>query len=293
MNFIDISSWQSGIDLPALFAQNPLDGVVVKSTGGVSYVNPDCTGWVQWLIENGKPFGFYHFLNDDGQNSSGSMEARFFVANTRDYFGKGIPFIDYEGTAVQRGTAYLKECLDTVFCLTGIKPGVYCSQSVTQAQDFSAIAQAGYPLWMAQYASMDTVYGFTDDPWHSGSVAPFNGYIMQQYTSCGRLEGYDGNLDLDKCLISYAEWTERARGESAEAPVEKKPTGLSVVLDVLHGKYGIGAERVTSLSEAGYDAEAVQKKVNELYAVAMSCKRYIGDDNMPYLPAIDWIIKCF
>ncbi len=42
LNFIDISSWQAGLDLAAVFAQNPLDGVIVKATEKINYVNPHC-----------------------------------------------------------------------------------------------------------------------------------------------------------------------------------------------------------------------------------------------------------
>lgn len=38
MNGIDISSWQSGIDL----AKVPCDFVIIKATEGLTYVNPDC-----------------------------------------------------------------------------------------------------------------------------------------------------------------------------------------------------------------------------------------------------------
>lgn len=276
MNVIDISNWQFGINLADVFAQNPLDAVIVKSTGGVSYVNPSCDGWVQWLIEHGKPFGFYHFLNDDGKGSSGAAEAAYFVNNTRNYFGKGIPFADYEGNALQKGTKYLKEFLDGVLELTGIRPIVYCSLSVISSQDFSEIAAAGYKLWVAQYATNNPVYGFQENPWQSGSVAPFNGFIMQQYSGNGRLKGCDNALDLDKFFGSYALWLELARGDDSTPPSEDlKPADPVVISDILHGKYSAGSERRSLLREAGYDYESCQDMVNALYATALSCRKYV------------------
>lgn len=287
MNFIDISSWQKALDLKAICDKNPaLDGVIVKATEGTSYFNPYCDNWIKTAQELGKPWGYYHFLT----GGDPIAEANYFWTHTRHYFGDGIPVADYEDKALQAGTGYLKRFLDRVYELSGVKPLVYCSLSVVQSQDFDEIAEAGYQLWIAQYADMEPVNGFVDKPWQKGSVEPFRRFVMQQYTCCGRLIGWDGDLDFDRCYISYAEWLEMARGKHTSPP-EARPVDTSVVSDVLHGKYGIGEERVQKLTEAGYDAKAVQNKINELYAIAQSCKRYI-DGNLEFLNSIDWIIKC-
>lgn len=287
MNFIDISSWQQGLDLKALFEKNPeLDGVIAKATEGTHYVNPFCNHWIEVTKSLGKPWGFYHYL----VGGDPVAEANYFWTHTHNYFGHGIPVADYEADALKCGTDYLKRFLDRLYELSGIKAMVYCSQSVTQSQDFEAIANAGYQLWVAQYADMHTVNGFLDKPWHKGSVAPFRRFVMQQYTSCGRLNGWDGNLDFNKCYVPYSEWLSMARGEY-NVPAEMQREDPMVVLDVIHGKYGTGTERVRKLTEAGYDATSVQNKVNELYAISLSCKRYI-DGNMAYLNSIEWILKC-
>ena len=50
MNGIDISSWQSGIDL----AKVPCDFVIIKATEGLTYVNPDCDRAYQQGLKLGK-----------------------------------------------------------------------------------------------------------------------------------------------------------------------------------------------------------------------------------------------
>ena len=52
MNFIDIASWQAGIDLDKMFRTNPLDGVIIKATQGTQYVNPEYAAWFKWLSEH-------------------------------------------------------------------------------------------------------------------------------------------------------------------------------------------------------------------------------------------------
>ena len=283
MNFIDISSWQAGIDLPALFMEDSeLDGVIVKLTQGTGYVNPEANGWLNWLIARGKLFGTYHYLDGSGAIA----EARHYADAVKAYPG-GVMAIDYEDAVLAQGTDYLKACLDEVTRIIGVKPLVYCSQSVTQTQDFREIAAAGYQLWVAQYADFNPVHGFLKDPWQKGSVAPFQGYLMQQYTSCGHLEGYSGNLDFDKFLGTSEDWLNLAGVFAPSAPKGPDPV---VISDLLHGEYGNGPERVERLTAAGYDADLVQRKINELYGIALSCKKKIVG-NEEYMNQIVWIVR--
>lgn len=286
MNVIDISHWQNGISLPNLFKMNPIDGVIIKATGGVGYRDPNFASWAQWLIDNNTPWGFYHFLNDDFRNSSGTREADFFVSQTKDYFTHGLPVADYEYPATAKGTAYLKEFLDRVYELTGLRSAVYCSLSIVQSQDFKGIAAAGYPLWLAQYPNNNVVYGFIDEPWQSGSYAPFEKYWLHQYTSHGRLVGYGGNLDFDKFFGTVEDWNALVGKNTPEL----KPADPVIVSAVLMDEYGTGNERVKNLTKAGYDPTSVQNKINELYGIAVSCQRFVAG-NEEYLNSIVKIVR--
>lgn len=229
LNIIDISSHQASIDLAALFAQNPLDGVIVKSTQygtkypGNMYINPYCDIWVQWLIENNKPWGFYHYL--DGTNPI--EEARLWVQHTFNYWGRGVPCADFEANIVSRGgVKYLQQFLETAYAETGVKPFVYCSLSTIQShkKDFEPIAAAGYPLWLAQYASATQIqHGFNPSPWQRGSYAPFDKITMHQYSSLGRLNGYPSNLDFDLFYGDKAAWNAFAAKEGVQPDPEPTP----------------------------------------------------------------------
>ena len=293
MNFIDIASWQSGINLPAVFASNPIDGVIVKATQYISYVNPDFSGWAKWLSDNGKPFGFYHYCN--GTNSE--EEAVHFYNTVKAYIGKGIPIADYEGDALSSGTAWLKKFLDKFYELSGVRCMIYCSLSVIHEQDFSALTE--YPLWIAQYADMAVVNGFLENPWQRGSVSPFAKYWMHQYTSNGRLNGYSGALDLDKFYGNVNDWNTLAKSGAAPTPTPTptptpvpvlKPASPSIVLAVLKNEYGIGDERINRLRADGYDPTDVQNTINRLYDEAINVKEDIGND-MPYLNSLLWIVR--
>jgi len=278
MNAIDISSWQKGIDLAALFEYNSLNAVICKATEGTHYLNPEFEPWMKWLTENGKMFGFYHFLS----GGDAKAEAEYFYTYTKQYVGKGIPVADFEGYALGKGAAWLKEFLDRYHELTGVKAMIYCSQSVCQGLS----GMTDHPLWIAQYADMEIVNGFINTPWQSGSVAPWDKYVIHQYTGNGRLKGWDGALDLDKVYLTPEEWAQLARGESTPPSVYKKVDPV-VINDVLDGKYGIGTERIMRLREAGYDPTEVQTKINKLYLIGSRVRREIGDE----MAFINQIIK--
>lgn len=292
MNLIDIASHQEGLDLPAVFARNKkLGGVIVKVSQGTGYVNPCAKAWLDWLVEKKKPAGTYHYLDLMGAEA----EARHYVDSVRPWLGKVALAIDYEGTTVAKGTKYLKACLDEVYRLTGIKPFVYCSQcSCLEVQDFSAIAAAGYPLWVAQYADYKNVNGFLSDPWHRGSPAPFSTYTIRQYTSCGRLSGWNKNLDFDLFYGNKDDWQKLTQANAPEQPSNPEPVlngpDPNVVLDVLMNRYGTGKDRENALRSFGYDPTAVQTKINELYGVALSCKESVNGYE-PYLNSLCYIIR--
>lgn len=232
MNFIDISSYQAGLDLDAVFRQNPLHGVIVKSTEGTSYVNPYCDRFVQWLIQHEKPWGFYHFLNGNDPVT----EAQYFIKNTVNYFRDGVPVADYEAGIVERyGTIYLRRFVETVFEETGVKPMVYCNLSTIQADvnGFWAIATDGYPLWLAQWASAKDQIGFNPNPWQSGSYSPFKKITMQQYTDHGKLNGYNGYLDLDVFYGDEADWNILA-GKESPTPQPVPDMGRDAIIDAIY-----------------------------------------------------------
>lgn len=84
---------------------------------------------------------------------------------------------------------------------------VYTSAYVTRNYDWSSVAQNGYQLWLAQYGSNDQINGHQSEVWVDGKgVGDFGDYIMHQYTSNGRLDGYNGALDLDIFYGTALDW---------------------------------------------------------------------------------------
>ena len=87
--------------------------------------------------------------------------------------------------------------------------------------------------------------------------------MMRQYTSHGRLAGYDGELDLNKCYISASAWRSLARKVKTATTSAKKSVN-AIAREVLAGKWKNGDSRKSRLKAAGYDYDKVQARVNKL-----------------------------
>ena len=262
MQGIDISGWQAGIDLSKV----PCDFVIVKATQGVNFVSDACDAQVQQAIGLGKPFGFYHYVGGAGAQA----EADFFIDRCAGYFGKGIPCIDWESAenAAWGNTGYLRQLVQRVIDRTGVKPLIYASASafpwdVAQALDCGA--------WVAQYASNDAT-GYQDSPWNEGAYS----CAIRQYSSAGRLAGYNGNLDLDKAYMDAAAWAKYVGGAGAPAPAGK--SNEQIADEVIAGRWGNGDDRRNRLASAGYDYDAVQSIVNARLRPSKKGNEQIADE---------------
>lgn len=254
MQGIDIASHQTGIDLSKV----PVDFVIEKATQGTGYVNPDCDRVVQQAIKLGKCWGVYHYIGGQGAVA----EADYFVDNIKGYIGHGLLAVDWEEiqNSAWGNTAYLDTLVARVIERTGVKPLIYAQASVYN--QVAAVAKKhDCGLWVAQYAN-DKPTAYQDKPWNEGAYS----CAIRQYSSVGRLSGWNGNLDLDKFYGDATAWRKYAGAPSAPAPAPKPVDPLAGKSDaqladeVIAGKYGDGENRKRAL---GARYGAVQTIVNQ------------------------------
>ncbi len=206
MNGIDISSWQTGIDLTAV----PADFVIIKATEGTGYVNPDCDRAYQQAKQAGKLRGVYHYAN--GGNAT--AEADYFLANIEGYIKDAILCLDWEsqnnalcGTGGPART-WISNWCKRIMEKTGVKPLIYASASL-----YSEVSGIGdYGLWIAQYAD-NSETGYQDTPWNEGAYD----CAIRQYSSHGRLSGWNGNLDLNRAYMDATAWGKYANPAGGDA----------------------------------------------------------------------------
>ena len=206
LNGIDISNWQAGINLSAV----PLDFVIAKATEGTNYVSPDCSRQIEQARSAGKLCGTYHYINGSGAQA----EAQYYINNIKNWVKKDVLALDWEstGNAAWGNVGYLDAVTAEVIRLTGVPPILYGSASV-----YGQLAQVAQKyncgLWIAQYADMNAT-GYQDTPWNEGAY----GCAIRQYSSSGRLDGYNGNLDLDKFYGDANAWNAYAHSDGSSAP---------------------------------------------------------------------------
>lgn len=266
MNGIDVSNWQAGLNISDVAC----DFVIAKATEGLNFVDKYCDRFIQQAIKLGKPFGFYHFARP---TNDPVREADFFYNNCRGYFGKGIPILDWESGNTS-DVAWAKRWLDRVYQLSGVKPVIYMSESVVNAHNWSSVAAADYGLWVAKYRDNNPDYNYSMASAGSRPKVkwwPF--YCMWQWTSSGRLNGYNGNLD---CNVFYGDvntWNKYA-GKSgtaskpapAPAPAPARKSNEVIAQEVINGAWGNGEDRKKRLTAAGYNYTVVQAIVNRKMA---------------------------
>lgn len=257
LNGIDISSYQSGIDLTVV----PCDFVIIKATQGTGYVNPDCDRAYQQAKRAGKLRGTYHYVG--GGNAV--AEADYYVNNIKGYLRDGLLAIDWEAeqNSAWGNEAYLEQLVRRVIERTGVKPLIY-SMASRYAQVAAVAKKLDCGLWIAEYADMNPT-GYQAHPWREGAYA----CAIRQYASTGRLNGWGGNLDLNIAYMTRDQWAKYANpgGKPAPAPAKPAPAPArksedTIAAEVIAGKWGNGQDRVNRLKKAGYNPATIQAKVN-------------------------------
>lgn len=203
---IDISHWQNGFtDFSAV------DFAIFKATEGINYVDNCCDKFYQQAKKQGKKLGVYHFARPD--LNSAEAEANFFVENVKGYVKEAILVLDWEpGGGQISNVAWAKTWLDKVYSLTGVKPIIYMSQSPENSYDWSSVANSDYGLWVAKYGSNNGQQGTQP------TIKHWKFYALWQYTSKGRVSGYNGDLDLDVFSGDTSAWDKYAGGSGTPTP---------------------------------------------------------------------------
>lgn len=232
---LDISNRQGAAGFRLSQITEEFDFVYVKATGGTGYVDPYCDGYVQEAKSLGKKWGFYHF-GDDGYGWNATVEAEWFLSNCANYFGEGMPILDWEMDSMS--VAGVNEFVRIVHDRTDVWPLIYANpwrfnQGGVEPNCGRIIA--AYPNVLRP--TLD--YALPDIPETQGLVACW------QYCSDGLVQGAENfYLDLDRFFGDADAWDAYVRGDRVvSAPSvgeDGDGTGVSVLENEL---YRITVER--------------------------------------------------
>lgn len=245
---IDISYFQGNIDFNKVKADG-IDFIIPRDGYGISNKDSKFSEYVKGALAAGIEVpGIYHFsyaLNENNARTEARQAVKF--AQEAGLPKETIIFFDLEYDSV----SYAKKNgvnLDKNRCIKhtqafceeveklGYRAGIYANQDyLNRMYDKSTINR--YIFWYAN--------------WNGGKQPSIN-CAFHQWSEKGRVNGINGNVDMDY----YYGGADAVKMTPEE--IEK------VAKEVLDGKYGNGDERKKKLTEAGYDYNAVQNRVNEL-----------------------------
>jgi GH25 family lysozyme M1 (1,4-beta-N-acetylmuramidase) len=259
LNGIDIASYQAGLD----FSKVPCDFAIIKATQGTGYTNPDCVRAVEQAMSLGKGVGVYHYIS--GGNAV--TEADFFINSILNWIGKVMICLDWEldQNSAWGDESYLEQVINQVIARTGVPPMIYAPASrYNQVAEVAKRHNCG--LWIAQYADMNPT-GYQNTPWNEGAYT----CAIRQYSGSGRLNGWNGDLDLDKFYGSLDDFR-KYYGSSSSAPSKPSTSGpsgttLQLATWTMEGLYGNGADRKKNL---GSRYDEVQNFINHIASADVS-----------------------
>ena len=234
---IDISHWQGAIDWAKVKAAG-IQFAIIKSGGSDAgfYTDPRWEENYKGAKANGIAVGAYYFVGPGCISvADGQADAERFLAQLKGKQFEYPVYIDVEATPASKKAGATEAVI--AFC--------------------RAMEAGGY--YAGIYSS--TYSGFRDR------------FGIWQYSSSGQVNGISGRVDMD---VSYQDfpsiikaggfngYAKKAAAPKPVAPVQPHKTVEKIAREVLTGKWGNGDDRRRRLASAGYDAAAVQAKVNEL-----------------------------
>lgn len=248
---IDISVWQNNVNYMQLKSEG-IEFAIIRCGYGRNKSQKDKMFDKHYagFKYAGIPIGAYHYsyANDvEGAKKEALMCLEFIKGKDFD-----LPiFYDLEDTKTSKASRDTITQMAKAFCdiliQNGYKAGIYANlnwfNNKMNVKDLEK-----YYIWLAQWNNKITV-NFKVDYW--------------QYSSKGKLNGISGNVDLDYEVV-----------ETVEKPVENKKTINELAQEVIKGLWGNGQDRVNRLTQAGYNYQEVQNKVNEILNVSQSKPLY-------------------
>lgn len=216
MNGIDISGNQAGINLSTV----PADFIIVKATQGTTFVNPEYKRQMAQAEQLGRYLGVYHYAGKGKMEN----EAEHFLKTVDPYIGRAILCLDWEKDQNSNfnNPSYAVKWLDYIKAKTGITPFIYMSKSV--CREHAKVWNPSYPLWCAQYANYQLLFDYKAKPWTDDKgYGPWKDCKIHQYSSRGRLGGYNKPLDLDLAYMDGSEWNSWAQGQIIPDQPQQEP----------------------------------------------------------------------
>lgn len=236
---VDLSYCQEGISFPALKQAGVKFAIIRAGFSTKKDVTMD--KFVEDCKKYGIDYGFYWYSYAMSVEQA-QTEAEKCIEVIKNLSPAYPIFFDMEEKKqIDNLNTEIRTKMAIAFCekirQAGFKPGVYANPSFMENYYDKSRIVGKYDIWLAHWTNSPdypSKYNYGQTMWQWG---------------LDRIGGYD--VDGDICFTDYGK----------KKPVEKAIDQLAD--EVLAGKWDNGAERERLLTAAGYDYNAVQKRVNE------------------------------
>lgn len=184
---IDVSKYQGYIDYAKVKASG-IQVVYIKASEGTTIIDPYFKTNYDNAKSQGLKIGFYHFVRARNEEEA-IKEATFFhsvISGTSPDCRLAMDFEVFDGLGSQKINQISFAFLQKLEELTKKECVVY-SDEYNARTIFSRELAKAYPLWIAEYG--------VSVPTSTGNWEEWIGF---QYSDKGRIDGINGNVDLDK-----------------------------------------------------------------------------------------------
>lgn len=221
MTIIDVSEWQGVIDWPR--AKPHIDGVILRCGCGTGYDDRQWARNVRECERLGIPYGVYLYSYAKDVNAA-RKEAEHVLRMVK---GHKLSFPIYFD-AEQSGTERYAHTTAATFCplieAAGYRVGIYS----TAAWFKNYIGLPQYTRWVAAWGTND------GRPQKRPNVENMG---MWQFTSVGKIDGVNGNVDVSLCYLNIEESED---DDMTDEQVRK------IVHEMLEGKNADGKDKEPS-----------------------------------------------
>jgi len=262
LNGIDVSAWQGTIDWKKV-KDSGVEAVILKAGGSDDgfYTDSKFETNYNGAKEVGLKVGAYYFVGSQFvTRADGEADAlRFLNIIKGKQFDMPV-YVDVEATRPEdkEGTTNAT----SAFCLymeqKGYFVGIYASEVSGFRDRLNDSKLGSFTHWVACY----------------GDEEPAIKYGGWQYSSSGKVNGIDDNVDMDKFedysgviikggFNGYANKIKQEAVFPSKKVIEiKHKSNDEIANEVLKGLWGNGDDRKKKLNDAGYDYSAIQEIVN-------------------------------
>lgn len=183
---IDVSNWQRDIDFSRVKASG-IQIVYIKATEGTTFIDYKARENYQGAKSNGLMVGFYHFFRARSEDNA-KAQANFFIESIKDLEPDCKYALDIETTEGLDKTTLsrlAKIFVDEVYRITGKACILYTYSNFIEESLTEVLKDI--PLWVASYG--------VGAP---GNNSIWNSWTGFQYSSSGKIDGIEGNVDLNE-----------------------------------------------------------------------------------------------